>query len=529
MSPVEAGERGNGESWRERWGRPTSARHVSLSYMSQPVHASPPPLEACAEENADLGHILSSEEFATSAMSVLLSDLLGAGPFFSELATASRVALEASVLAIGAWSRVAWLVMQPVSRLAVAAWPSVRSGLAATAAAAVAQPKKAIAIEAAALIILIVLFRFARFVRRRRYVSRAREALRQRRERFVAGVARRSRVLAAALPHLSYGLACAACSRVADRLGLRARWVGLLLAAEPALSTGVPTARSLYAQSGSAGEQRLCLQYWVVWACVHLCIGLLYAVPLASRVSRLGLPLLGRFPMLREVPCFFWLWLQLPGDAGLRLAYGTLAPELQRRSNAAAALLPAPPERLMGVLQMVLATAIGFERRTALAEIVQESRVLIGGVFFLLTPTPIAAVGLLLLAYGGPLLRSIDALPLREGAAASAPTQLRYWWSYALLCGALNVLEPALRWVPFMTHWQLLAVLWLQVPFLRTATRLLSHLVPPVLSQMVRSPTPPATERIAETSRPNAVYSEALMDSRRAMANTGSTGATGTS
>ena len=127
-------------------------------------------------------------------------------------------------------------------------------------------------------------------------------------------------------------------------------------------------------------------------------------------------------------------------------------------------------------------------------------------------PTPIAAIGLVLLALGGPMLRSIDAVEPREGVTAAGPAQLRYWASYAAFCGALSVLEPALRWVPFMTHWKLLAVLWLQLPFFRTATRLLSHAVPPMLRQVARAPAPaPAPPSEAgDTPRPNAVYSTRL-------------------
>ena len=53
---------------------------------------------------------------------------------------------------------------------------------------------------------------------------------------------------------------------------------------------------------------------------------------------------------------------------------------------------------------------------------------------------------------------------------------------------ALRLLEPALRWVPFATHWQLLAVLWLQLPFFRTVTRLLSYAIPPLFRQVAHAP-----------------------------------------
>ena len=432
-----------------------------------------------------------------------------AAPFIAELTSASRLAVEASVLALGAWGRVLYLVSQPIKRLAVAAWPSVKAAAATAAAAAAAQPKKAIAIELVAVLVLIACWRLGRFVARRRYFSRARDALRRRRERIVASVARRSRVLAAALPHLGYMLACVACSRVAERFGLRPRWLAFLNSAEPTLATGLPAARTLLAIGGAAEEQQRCLRYWVVWAGAYLCTGLLEEVPFAARVAQMGLPLLRRYPILHELPFYAWLWLQLPGGGGLQLAYDAVAPGMRRRSEAAAALLPSPPARLTGALNMVLAYAIGFERRDALAEAVNDGGILISGCFFLLTPSPIAAVGLLLLALGGPMLRSIDALAASAVTPATA-AQLRYWLTYAAFCGARRVLLPALRWVPFMTHWQLLAVLWLQLPFFRTLTRLLSHLIPPILRQVVGAPAAAEVEEISESSRPNATYSARL-------------------
>ena len=47
----------------------------------------------------------------------------------------------------------------------------------------------------------------------------------------------------------------------------------------------------------------------------------------------------------------------------------------------------------------------------------------------------------------------------------------------------LRLLQPALRWVPFVTHWKVLAVLWLQVTYFLPPTSYLllltSYLLPP--------------------------------------------------
>ena len=87
-----------------------------------------------------------------------------------------------------------------------------------------------------------------------------------------------------------------------------------------------------------------------------------------------------------------------------------IAPELQRRAHIASTLLPSIPTRVVTLMQMVLASVLGMERSAAIAEAVHEISVLLWGAAFLLTPTPIATIGLLLLALGGPMLRSIEIL-----------------------------------------------------------------------------------------------------------------------
>ena len=454
-----------------------SCSSAAAAYAESSTLASAPPLDA--------GLSYSSSEDARQ-----LEDLF----------SASRTAVEASLLAFGAWGRVLLILSKSGSQLAVAAWPSVKRFSIKAAKKFARQKKEAIAVELVALVVFILLWRLVRLFRRRRYISRARAAVRRRLDSFHAGVERRSRALASALPHVGYAAACVVCSRLAERLGLRARLLELMVAALPSLSTGLPAVRTLLGLSSSHPEQQQCLRYWVVWAAAGMCAGLLQAVPFASRIGSACLPLFGRLPILHELPFYFYLWLQLPGRRGLALAFSTIAPEVQRRARVGGALLPALPERVTGALQLVLATALGLERRAAFAEAVHEAGVLAGGLFFLIMPTPIAAVGLLLLALGGPMLRSIEALSEGAGAegagggggataavaaSSGAPSpfsaQLRYWLSYAVLCGALRVLQPALRWVPFVTHWQLLAVLWLQLPIFRGATRLLAQLVPPML------------------------------------------------
>ena len=82
-----------------------------------------------------------------------------------------------------------------------------------------------------------------------------------------------------------------------------------------------------------------------------------------------------------------------------------------------------------------------------------------------------------------------------------------------MLCGALRLLQPALRWVPFVTHMQLLAVLWLQLPIFRSATRVLALLVRTMRALRPRARPAAADEQqptSARAPRANALYSSRL-------------------
>lgn len=239
------------------------------------------------------------------------------------------------------------------------------------------------------------------------------------------------------------------------------------------------------------------------------------------------------------------------------------------------ALLPSVPSSAKASLQLVLATTIGSERSAALADAFREIYVLAAALFFLLTPSPVANVGFLLLSLGHPLLRSIAAIgtgaahravddsgasadddrggsaltrraaaqkgrrrppPSADARSADEPAQivtaeaeaasasavnaqLRYWLCYAMLLAALRVFEPLLRWIPFVTHAKLLFVLWLQLPVLRALTRMASALLPAlrlVLGLRARSAesTPSLTDASDDDAVARAPRANALYSSR---------------
>ena len=74
----------------------------------------------------------------------------------TNLATATRVAIEASFVALGAWGKVVLLLSQAASRGAVVAYPTVRRLTIKAATAFAAQPRNAIAAEVGALVVLLL-------------------------------------------------------------------------------------------------------------------------------------------------------------------------------------------------------------------------------------------------------------------------------------------------------------------------------------------------------------------------------------
>ena len=475
--------------------------------------------------------ILATPLGAEEIMSIGVADVIRG---LDEVTNASRLALEASATAARCWIRVLWLVLQPLGHLAVLSWPWVRAALICAARRAAAQPPKAIALELLALAVLIALCRFLRFVRRRCYVSRVRAACARQYARLNAGVRRRLQLVAMALPHLCFAFACVLCSRALTRFGLREQALALVHEVEPWLSTVVPALRTLRTLTGPAHDhQRLwLLQYWVVWASVRLCIDLLKTIPLVPTLMYSLLALVGsRVSMLEELPFCGYLWLQLPSRRGLDLAYGFVAPQLRRLTRLTGPNLPAMPTRVRAAFQMAAAALGGFQAFDALSCAANEVGLLLVGIFFVLTPTPVASVGLTLLSLGAPLIRSVSSLAellpaagADGGARASgqvsrrndatmqqgtlkvaAPTvgikdaqvlatHLWYWLKYLMLCFALHSFHPFLRWVPFMTHVQILVVLWFQLPIVQAATHLLTSLLWPLLQARLRARAPAAGE-----------------------------------
>jgi hypothetical protein len=434
---------------------------------------------------------VSMTSFTLAQISTAMVDALAAG---EELKAASFLAVEASWLALHSWGHVLKLLSRPLQRAACMAWPTIRAGLATFLHRAGAQPWHAIVAELLGLFALLAIWRLFVVLRRRRYVARLRAAFSRRYACLSTGVRNRVQMLRLALPHLAFAGVCTTIAYLFQRLGLRSQYLLCIDAVETWVSTGMPAVRTLLALSTAAtSKQRIAsLQYWVIWASAHLATGLLLSIPVLPRVLRSGFPLI--IPprwSFHELTFYACIWLQLPSNQGLHAAYALAAPMIQSRASKYGALMPSVPVNVKSTLQLVLSTTIGCERSNAIAEALFEGGILLTGTVFLFTPTPIASVGLLILALGSPLLRTIDvvgaattackATATEEAAAVAsvaAVVQLRYWLFYMLMRGAIHLCQPVFQWLPFVTHGQLLFVLWLQLPILRSTTRLLSWVLP---------------------------------------------------
>ena len=182
---------------------------------------------------------------------------------------------------------------------------------------------------------------------------------------------------------------------------------------------------------------------------------------------------------------------QLP-HTGVRALYALIAPALRLRASRVRAALPALPAPARASISLVAGMLLPAAWREHIGQLISDGGALIGGLLLMMTPSPITRVGLAFFALAHPALGAIelvksssaDAKP-DDSADATGGTgechadderraaSLRYWVGYCVLQAALLAFAPMVRWLPFMAHAQLLAVLWLQLPIFRTATAIM--------------------------------------------------------
>lgn len=462
-----------------------------------------------------------------------------------ELRDALGVALVQAREATVAWLRLARLAFFPMScgaqKLAHAVRPYARRAAVAFA----AQPREVLLMELGVLMLTLLIWRLRIVLRRRRYVARLRQwasarisrPVATRYMRFKDGVRRRSRVVARALPHIGFALVCFVALRAQRALGLESLLQPVWSPLSWFLLTPLPWVRTLLTlRSDGTGEcnvQRDWLRFWVLWATCHLAVGVLAAIPFASRlVQRVSLDTPARAPLVACAAA----WVHLPHD-GLELCYGVVGPALAFRAQRLSDAVPSLPARLLDTLAMVLRMLTPSGVYTALMQAAQEGYLLLGVMTCMLTPYPLTGLALLYWSLGYPILKSIEVLEMPATspdmavqAAYSSQVQLCYWLLHCALAAVIDQL-PWVLWLPFSTHARMLIAVWLQLPYFRAATMLLLQLTPfgrallrmtgggphdgaPLVTVSGAPATPthasPSALRHTRSPRANAIYSKRL-------------------
>ncbi|KAJ8601931.1 hypothetical protein CTAYLR_004438 [Chrysophaeum taylorii] len=325
---------------------------------------------------------------------------------------------------------------------------------------------------------------------------------------FLASVAHKSRLAAAALPHAVFCAFVALSWRVAPRLSrvaygsphlTAALLIVRLVHADAAcrlLERGpVAQPRAARADAIVASDVALALEarhrateelkVWVALAAERCCRGLWFVVPYGdATAARWGLD-----ATLAEARGVYLVWLQFLPSARA-CAYAAAA-------NAAKAALPslvgAPrPARTTrqnggildrareasGKVARLLAMPWLFGDRVQrlaafLADIVSDADawlLLAVGACAFCTVGPVARLGALAVVFALPGLNAIKAIQAR----APTPVLISYWIVLALL--DLILLNPGANtifsWLPFKSHVAILLAEWLQLPYFRGAHRL---------------------------------------------------------
>ncbi|KAL1510417.1 hypothetical protein AB1Y20_006725 [Prymnesium parvum] len=421
------------------------------------------------------------------------------------------------------WYTLLRLLSQPLVRLTMIAAPHVREALLALAVRLAAQSPAMIAAEACILAAALAAWRLVALILRRGYLDRARRrlhrtraALRTRFRTASQGVGTACSLAGQIFPHACFWLSCVLLLRLAHARGGAERLSDLIGSTAPFVSTGLPVVRTVWSLGAHAAVQRDQLRYWVLWAGLKLLHEGLLCIPFVGWLLTLY-PL----PYVHELLFASYIWLQLPSHSGLHLTYHIVASNLRKRMWHLR--LPQLPKGTLYMLRFSLPHLLPPARRAQLAQLASESGMMILGAALLLTPTPIAAIGVLVVSIVVPMQRAINAIDAseqqgsageeREGGLehdARVTSELKYWLSYYALHLALHIFAPILDWVPFMTHIKLLLLLWVQLPFFRGATRLLASGVRMLRGRTDEAPSLAKGSDVAIAERSNALISSRL-------------------
>jgi hypothetical protein len=184
---------------------------------------------------------------------------------------------------------------------------------------------------------------------------------------------------------------------------------------------------------------------------------------------------------------FFLLWLQLPGRAGgLHIAFSVIEPLLhgapsQRQHNnegyeGLVGKLLVGTNAFLSALRMV--GLLSKATTDAVTVSIADSWLLVPASIFIFTPSFITYAGCLYVGMVVPALNTMKVLQSSSQRPGESQRRrirwLTYWAVFGVFWEALQVAAPLLAWLPFSTHAQLLALMWLQLPYFHGSTTVVS-------------------------------------------------------
>mmetsp|Transcript_17172 Transcript_17172/g.65544 ORF Transcript_17172/g.65544 Transcript_17172/m.65544 type:complete len:567 (-) Transcript_17172:24-1724(-) len=425
--------------------------------------------------------------------------------FLEELSLRTSDALRLSWIALKGWSQVFWLLGVAIASLATRiVFPVVRALFKALWRHQRRQPWPVLLGEAAVLVAALLLYSLQRFVRRRKYIPRARafakskvDAVRNRYERFVAGLKKTNASVAAAFPHLLVAFLMLCSWRLLPKTVADLADSGALTFLTLILPGALLCVELVDENPAKLG---MWYRFWAASAMLQSVEDVLRLVPFV------GTAVAQRFAFLQTLKFYLYIYLLLP-LGGTELLYRYVAIPLVSKYVGKVQLAPQTQEKSRSWLQMFdfLVTRFLGAPGKLLQKVLQELVTTLNEAPLMLMPLPtifmpgiFTKCGIVYMARCYPayatMQNPLTTAALVGGGRKNGKTKaaadssddawkndLRpaYYWCIAALVFFLKEagVDDVLAWLPFSTTFQLLFFFWLQMPGFRGADYLFSRLL----------------------------------------------------
>ena len=206
------------------------------------------------------------------------------------------------------------------------------------------------------------------------------------------------------------------------------------------------------------------LTYWILWAAIRTCIGLL------------SFFITDRMAQFFAIPYFFLIvlvvWMLLPYTSGTVLLFDLCGPILHANAHVLSSKIDKQKQENFKAQASIIFTTLTALRIvpevyiTAITDLWSQGPVLLG-VFFLFTPGFVTYRGGLLVGLAFPAYRAIGALIARD------QRNVEWWLTYFVVLAGCTYLtmgfSSIFAWLPLFYHAQLVGLFWLQFPYFRGA------------------------------------------------------------